>query len=324
MKTYEQMAEDVLHRAQVYTCQQNRNRKIIACVCSFGCVALLIAINVLTYGYRGKQEPPTLEQPTVHFGSQPTEDVIEPDCVLPLVTMPNEDTQQGKEPEQQNPETSAPNKNGGKDFGVVLLVATSPNDPGTELVENLTLPMNYLLRVRDLRGLSEAERDKIINEERKFCNNQSNSSLLEAGVRYTHNMPRENYVISYIRTGCFRLQIENYDLVESISIRCSTKYGMVDVRSSDYPWPKGWDVEIQPEDISDYYLERPLEINWKYTTELLYALDEDPAMPLSSFSDTVTFSVKFLDGTVKETKVQIMIQDDGQFVVSMLLQTGIA
>lgn len=315
MKTYEQMTADVLHRAQIYACRQKRNRKIIACVCSLGCVVLLLAINVLTYTYRETGENPTLEQPTVQFSSRPNEETRATQGAQPQASEPVGNSQ---------PPASKPDGNSQQDYGVVLLVATSSNDPGTELVENLTLPMNYLLRVRDLRGLSEAERDIIINEERKFCNSQSNSSLLEAGVRYTHNMPRENYVISFIRTGCFRLKIEDYEQVESISIKCTTKYGMVDVRSSNYPWPKGWDVEIQPEDISDYYLERPLEINWKYTTELLYALDEDPTMPLSSFSDIVTFTVKFLDGTVKETMVQIMIQDDGQFVVSMLLQTDVA
>lgn len=321
MKTYEQMAKDVLRRAQVYDCRQKRNRRIIVCVCSFGCLMLLLLINALTFGYWGKQEPPTLEQPTAHFGSQPTEDMLEPDCVLPLVTVPNEDTQQGKEPEQQNPETSVPSTNEEKDFGVVLLVASSPQDPGTELVENLTLPMNYFLRVRDLRRLSDDEREQAINEERAKHRKLMDESLNGASVRYGNCKAREDYVISFIRNGCFRLQIENYDLVESISVRCSTKYGQIDIRTSDYQWLKGWDVEIQPDDISDNYLERPLEINWKYTTELLYALDEDPAMPLSRFSDIVTFTVKFLDGTVKETKVQIIIQDDGQLVVSMFLQT---
>ena len=321
MKTYEQMAADVLHRGDVFFRRQKRNRKIIACVCSCSCIVLLIAINLLAYGFKETDESPTLEHPTVQFGSQPVGESIVPDFDDPPVTAPNKDTQQGEKHDSQDPETSVPNDYDPIDYGVVLLVATSPNDPGTELVKNLALPMNYFLHVRDLRGLSGDEREQAINDERAQHKKLMDEGLNGASVRYGNCKAREDYVISFIRNGCFRLQIENYDLVESVSIRCGTKYGQVDIRTSDYQWLKGWDIEIHPKDISDAYLKLPLEINWKYTSELLFALDEDPATSLSTFSDVVTFTVKFLDGTVQESKVRVDIREDGQIVVCLLGET---
>lgn len=309
MKSYKQMAADVLHRAEVYTARKKRNQRIAVTAAAFGCLSVLLAVNIIKIGMGTKGNTPVVDQPTVQIGSQATEG-----------SKATEGDQLQVQPSIPSSEEELPN-DVKQNFDVVLLVATSPNDPGTELVENLALPMNYTLRVRDLRGLSDEEREQAINEERAQHRKLMDESLNGASVRYGNCTARENYVISFVRNGCFRLRIENYDLVESISIKCTTKYGKVDIRSSDYLWLKGWDVEIRPDDVSDYYRERPLEINWKYTTALLESLDEDPSMPLSSFSDVVTFTVKFLDGTVQETKVQITIQDDGQLVVSLVLDT---
>ena len=307
MKSYKQMAADVLHRAEVCTARKKRNQRIAVTAAAFGCLSVLITVNIIKIGMGTRGDTPVVEQPTVQIGSQATEGSKATEGDQPQVqpSIPSSGEDLPKEDVKQN-------------FDVVLLVAISPDDPGTELVENLTMPMNYFLRVRDLRGLFDEEREQAINEERVQHRKLMDESLNGASVRYGNCKAREDYVISFVRTGCFRLQIENYNLVESISVRCSTKYGQVDIRTSDYQWLKGWDVEIHPEDISDDYLKRPLEINWKYTSELLFALDEDPSMSLSTFSDVVTFTVKFLDGTVQESKVRVAIQDDGQIVVCLL------
>ena len=309
MKSYKQMAEDVLHRAEVYTIRRKRNQRIAVTAAAFGCLSVLIAVNIIKIGMGTTGDAPFVEQPPAHMESQPTE-----------ASKPTEGDQLQVQPSIPSSGEELPN-DVKQNFDVVLLVATSPDDPGTELVENLTLPMNYFLRVRDLRGLSKTEREKIINEEREFCQEQSNSSLAGASVRYIRNMPRENYVISFVRTGCFRLKIEDYEQVESIRIACTTKYGQVDVQWHEPYGPKGQEVELYPENISEWDKQRGLRINWQYTSELLFALDEDPSMPLSSFSDIVTFTVRFLDGTVQESRVRVAIREDGEIFICLLGET---
>jgi hypothetical protein len=301
MKDYKQMTADVLQRAQVNTYKRNRIRRRIAYAGGLCCLALLAAVNILTYMDREKGVPPIFEQPPAQIGSQPTEGIKEPDCNFPFVTIPSEDMPQSS--------------------GVVLLVASSSNDVGTELMENLTLPLNYFLRVRDLRGLTNAERENAIDDERAFLNGQMNIITPGTGVKRGNCAIRKNCVITFVRTGWFRLQIENYDNVESIRIKSNSRYGMLDVELSEFPYPRGQEIELVPEDIPELDRRKGLCINWNYTSALLQALDENPEMPLSSFSDTITFSVKFLDGTVQENKVRLEIQDDGQFVVSLLLDS---
>ena len=294
MKNYEQMAEDVLRRAEEYTVRRKRNQRIVATAAVFACLSLLIAVNIIMVGM---EQTPFIENPA-QMGSQPTEG--------------------SKEPDNPNPSTSIPDEYKQQDYGVVLLVASSPNDPGTKLVENLTLPMNYFLRVRDLRGLDSAERDLAINEERNLNDQVWDEGLGSANWKRVNGLVRDNYMISFVRINQFCLKIENFDLVESISIRCTTKYGELDVEYCDKIATNWWEVELLPEDISEFYRENGLRISWDYTTALLEELDKDPSMPLSTFSDVVTFTVNFLDGTVQESKVRIAIREDGQIFTCLL------
>ena len=110
-------------------------------------------------------------------------------------------------------------------------------------------------------------------------------------------------------------------MVESISIRCDTRYGELDVEYCDKIATNWWEVELLPEDVSDFHRENGLCISWDYTNALLEELDKDPSMPLSVFSDAVTFTVKFLDGTVQESRVQIAIREDGQIFTCLLGDT---
>lgn len=302
MKNYEQMTEDVLHRAEQYRIQQKYKRRMAMGFGVIGCLILLIAVNILTYGNGISDGLPSLEQPTGQYGSQPS----------------NEDKIVESQRPDSGPQTSEPEDKVPHDYGVVLLLAASPDDSGTELEENITLPMYYHLRVRDLRGLNDGERDIAINEERNLNDQFWNTGLGSANWKRINGLVRGDYMISFARINQFRLMIQNFDEVESISIRCTTSYGELDVEYSDKIATNWWEVELLPEDVSDFYRETGLRISWDYTNALLEELDKDPCMPLSSFSDIVAFTVKFLDGTVKETKVHIKIQDDGQFVATML------
>ena len=310
MKSYKQMAADVLHRAEVCTARKKRNQRIAVTAAAFGCLSVLIAVNIIKTVMGTTGAALFVEQPTVQIGSQATEG-----------SKPTEGNQLQVQPSIPSSGEKLPSDKEQQNFDVVLLGASSPNDPGRELVENLTLPMNYFLRVRDLRGLDSAERDLAINEERTINDQIWDEGLGSANWKRINGLVRGDYMISFVRVNQFRLKIENFDLVESISIRCDTRYGELDVEYCDKIATNWWEVELLPEDVSDFHRENGLCISWDYTNALLEELDKDPSMPLSVFSDAVTFTVKFLDGTVQESRVQIAIREDGQIFTCLLGDT---
>ena len=50
MKSYKQMAADVLHRAEVYTARKKRNQRIAVTAAAFGCLSVLIVVNIIKIG----------------------------------------------------------------------------------------------------------------------------------------------------------------------------------------------------------------------------------------------------------------------------------
>lgn len=287
MKNYEQMAQDVLRRAEAYQLRQKRNRRTIAgTAAALGCLCLVLAA-----GIGAAREPGDdifLEQPPVQATQGPavTED------------------------------SAATREEVSRTYGFTLLAAYTAEDAGTPLEENLALPLNYSLRVRDLRGLTDSEAEAAVEEERALCHEKIN----QATVTYWSCKRREDYVISMVRTGCFRLRIEDYSAVESITVRSTTDNGWIDIALSDGTFPKGSDVTLTPDQIPERDRGLWLVINWKYSKAVLAALDADPAAPLSEFSDTVVFEVSYNDGTVQQCAVQILVRDDGQIEACLLGQ----
>ena len=305
MKNYEQMAEVVLRRAEACVLLQKRNRRIAATATAFGSLCLLIAVSITVMSTGMMRDNPSLEQPPSLMGSQATE---------------NWDSTGGDATEHQ-PTDTATEGDSSQEMGIILLAAYTMEEEGTLLTEDLALPLNYSLRIRDLRGLSEDERAQAIMEERKLCDEKMNQSISGTSVKHGKCTPRENYVLSFVRNGCFRLRIEDYSLVESIGIQSATNYGKIDVSLSNFSFPKGQVVTLTPEEIPEADQERGLVINWGYSNAVLEALDDDPAIPLKDFSDTVVFTVNYTDGTVRKCEVKIQILDDGQIFAS--LQGGV-
>ena len=305
MKNYERMAEDVLRRAEEYTVRRKRNQRTVAIAAVFACLSLLIAVNIIKISGGTKGNIPFIEQPPIQMDNYPPKD-----------SKPTETTK----PQEQLPST-IPGKDQFGDSGVVLLAAKTMTAMGVPLEDNLELPLNYSLRVRDFRGQSELERFKAELEERMLYKAMMEEGLGGASMKLGNCTNRENYMISFIRTGCFRLLwIKEHSSVKSIRIYSTTNYGKIEVSLSNNTYPHGSEVILMPEDIPDQDWENGLRINWKYSNAVLEALDENPTRPFSDFSDVVVFSVEFSDGSVKECKVEILLHDDGT-VTTRLVRT---
>ncbi len=300
MKSCEQMAADVLRRAEMCVRRQKRNKRIAVNAAVFGSLCLLIAANVVVMVIGSREENPSLEQPPSQTGSQ-----------LPEGTGAAEGN-----PSQTQPSDTVTEGDTSQKPGLILLAYTL-EDERTPLMEDLVVPLNYFMHIRDLRGLSEEERAQAIAEERNLLDEKLNQNLGSANMKLGNCTPREDYVITFVRVGCFRLGIQDYSLVEKISIQSASNYGKMSVSLSDFTFPKGQTVTLTPENIPEKDQIHGIVINWDYSDAVLKALDTDPAVPLSGFSDTVIFSVNYTDGTIQKCEVRMIIQDDGQIVACL-------
>ena len=302
MKNYEQMAEDVLRRSEEYTIERKKTRKVVTSIAAFGCLALLIVVNSIVLAAKTMDESPSLIPPSIQMDHHATEGTKETETTQP----------QGETP------IIVPGGDAFGDSGIVLLVARTTTAYGTPLENDLELPLNYSLRVRDFRGLSAKERLQAELEERALHAAKMKEGLGGASMKLGNCTNRDDYMISFVRTGCFRLLwIKDHASVESISIKSTTVYGKVDVCLSNSTYPNGQEVTLLPEEIPEWDWENGLRINWKYSNEVLNILDEDPATPLSTFSDKVVFTVNFVDGATQECAVRILVQDDGEVVACL-------
>lgn len=305
MKSYKKMAEDVLHRAEVYTVRKKRNQRIAVTAAAFGCLSVLIAVNIIKIGLQTNGDALFVEQPSIQMDNH-----------TPQASKPTE----GTKPQDQLP-IDVPGKDAFGDHGIVLLAAQTMTAMGVPLEDNLELPLNYSLRVRDFRGASELERLKAELEERALYKAMMDEGLGGASMKLGNCTNRENYMISFIRTGCFRLLwTKDHTSVKSIRIYSTTNYGKIEVSLSNNTYPHGAEVILMPEQIPEQDWENGLCINWKYSNAVLNALDENPARPFSDFSDVVVFAVEFSDGSVQECKVEILLYDDGE-VTTRLVST---
>jgi len=304
MKNYEKMTSDVLEKADMILCRRRKIRTIVTASVGVCCLCLLIGTAAFLPREQAGNGDIMLQQPTddppVNESpiQQPTE--LQPDCEYPILPTSPTDPVVSME-------------------GITLLAATSPNDVGTPMQANLTLPLNYYMMVRDLRGLTKAERDEIFEHE---CLTTKQMVSAEAGYSLYNCLRRENYVIALVRNGCFRLKIDDYTAVEQITIKSMTNYGWVDAALSNFTFPRGRSVTIHPEDIPEWDQEFGLRINWKYNKQYLEALDTDPNLFFEGLSDTVQFAVDYKDGSRQEFFVCIMVQPDGQVMACLLGDTG--
>lgn len=286
MKEFEKMAEAVFEKAEKILYRRRKIRNIAVLTGMVCCLSLLIGVAALQPREQAGNEDSMLQQPTE----------TQPGSEIPIMPTSPTDSVVSME-------------------GITLLAATSPDDAGTPMEADLTLPLNYYLMVRDLLGLTKAERDEIVELERLMCEQKMS---LEGGYSLSRCLLRQNYVISLVRNGGFRLKIDDYTAVEQITVKSMTMYGWVDVALSDSTFPKGQSVTLNPTDIPQRDQEIGLRINWKYNSLLLDVLEADPSYIFNGFSDTVQFAVDYKDGSRQEFSVSITVQPDGQVMACLI------
>ena len=203
----------------------------------------------------------------------------------------------------------------------------SAGEKETLLTDGLTFPTAYILAVKDIRGMSEAEIETSYQIESEAAQSIVKNNA-DSIVAHASTLRRENAIISLVRLGEFELDITHPSEVASITGKCSSGYGRIEffyasdaIPKEDYGAYSGNEMTLT----GDYYqiLVREeqngtgrLEINWRPSTALYDTIDQNPTLPLSTFRDTFSLYVEYRDGTLEEHLVGLCFSDNGEASLS--------
>lgn len=257
MKHYDEMTQSVLARAETErAAQKQRNRKILVsvviCVCCLACVVLI--------GTRRNAPDP--------------QDRMLSDATLPTA-------------ERLSDVETTPPIQGNYSINLLSMTADGSYE---QMLENVTMPLYAQFRIRDVRDLTEEERDEAQKEEKRLA--EATFAQLP-GDTSLQQMSNREAIITLAYVGKITVEIEDYTQVEDISV-ASTGIGQLDTST----WT------------GKNYSKR-YSVTWFPSDGTRKMIEQDPTLKPSQFRDTITFTIKFKDGTVKTVQVDISFDDEG-------------
>lgn len=225
-------------------------------------------------------------------------------------------------PQQNTTENTIPQN---KTVNAFIMVASAANSESTETATvNKTLELNeeypyeVYLKVRDIRGLSDAETFKIENELDDVFNKYCAEKKFDTGS--AELCVKENIIMTICTFNEFKLDLDDAENIKSINVKNTSKYGQM-VYDTNKPtfnapehgnfinigWEHGNNLSANGEDFdfekSSFY--------WSHTEEMEKAFDENINIPFSTFNDTITFTVEYKDGSKAIGVVDLVFDDSG-------------
>lgn len=189
---------------------------------------------------------------------------------------------------------------------LVLMCEAAEYDEPEQLTAGMVKPLKFLIRVRDLRGITRyGDVVDILAEEADFREKIWNGE--EDGKKSDSQYTRwqdENVMISLIYQGFLYLKVEDYDQIQDVSVY-TTESGTATV--SRYIHNETWNGET----------EKGIGINWMLSDATVDAISQNPEMKLSSISDRIRIKVQYKDGTEEIALIELKVDDEGQIYVSM-------
>lgn len=287
MKTSEEMAQSVMHRARVHKIA--RKRKIINITAAFLCVCG-IGLFAITASRNTEPKPDTTQ---LQLNTNPTPDTTP--------TQPNTlPTVSASDVIDDLPEAR-----------ITLLHYLADGSRRVEVQKDANTPYRMQLRVRDLRGLTEDEAEKIVNEEmeyaRKLVDEYHKPMEDNAWACYTG----ENGVVTSISAGRFLLKVDDPKMVESFQVSLSGDGQLWHI-------PAEYSTDVRNYFVDAATVERyslyagGINMIWVLSSENCNKLAQDPSIPLSTFGDTITVTATYKDGTQQTDVIDIQIEDSGE------------
>lgn len=273
MKTSEEMARSVITRAKAKRTAQKRN--LITTAAALICVCIIGAGDWVV----GR----TPENPDNTLQVQPT---------IPQQTQPGDNVQ----------------------LQPVRLSLLSFNAEGKEVVtlENgIKTPGQGQIRVMDLRGMTEDEIQAAYEAEQEYGETVGKQIKEYFSDFATHYSSGPNGMVSFISAGCLVVPIEDPSLVKNVQVTVIGNGKMAHIapskeqQSLDDESPKEYVTE------SEHLRNGGVVMVWMLSEDMRWKLCNDPTIPLSSITSTITTTVNMKDGTQVTSVVDVSVDDEG-------------
>ena len=186
---------------------------------------------------------------------------------------------------------------------LVVMCSAAEYTQGTPIASGVEKPLNFLIRVRDLRGI-HYYRDvvKILQEEAQFREDllgRENENGIKPDSQYIR-WQDDNAMISLIYRGFLYIKVEDYDAVQNVSLE-TTQAG--EATTGIYSYEEGEGIQ------------KGISILWRLSDATVEQISRDPQMKLSAISDTIRVKVTFRDGTQEVLVLELTTDDEGQIYI---------
>ena len=270
MKTYHEMTESVLQKAGTEIVKKERRRRNGVFIVASGlCLALLLTVLGM-----GLEQPPEIS---------PTLSVEQPGLSADATDATQLTQQQS---------------------GVKLSFLREVE--GQVLEESLSggvmAPIDFVLRVRDVRGLDETAIEAAKQEEWAFAQSfrEKWKGKGDGGIRTGSS---ERVIITQIYNGFLYLEVD-YNQISSMS--AETEDGSAITLVPYY---------YKQQSAEGEEIRRGIRIFDPVSRQMCSKLEEDPTMPLSTLRDSITVTLTYNNGSPETVIIDIMLDDEGNIYV---------
>ena len=263
MKSYREMTESVLEKAGAEIKKKERRRRNVVFITASS-LCFALLLTVLGMG---------MEQPTP---MQPGLSAEVTDATQPM--------QQAK-------------------VKITYLTSTKGETTQKPMSPNVSMPLSAMIRIRDIRGLSEEEVDKARQEEMSIAK--------EFAITGKSSYTKWEYpgaITTIVSNGGITLDFSDCATVENVVVE-TTEVGHV-TRSTHLYGPNS--------EIGTTYWPnvREADFRWSISGEFAFELDEDPTIPLESIRDVITIKIDYTNGTSETLVFDITVNEEGYIFVT--------
>ena len=168
--------------------------------------------------------------------------------------------------------------------------------------------------------MSESERKEAVNKANEMLTDIAESTRVGA-LDYYIGCVRggfENIIFIETQANSIKLDLEDKENIKCINVKNSSEWGYVEY----YDWklieeeqekgkatwiPHGNDITVT----AQQYHQDSGGFHWRNSDRLDNAINDNPDIPLSTFKDTITFTIEYTDGTKEIGVIDVTFDDDG-------------
>lgn len=185
--------------------------------------------------------------------------------------------------------TSAQNVDRESRMSFILRCSAAQADTA-ELIKDMVVPCQSMIRICDVTGFSETESEKAWTEAKDFAKGVFSNSAADDSSSLWRS---DTAIISLICDGRLELVVEDIAAVEDMIVT-ATEMGAAGLGAADY-----------------YEKNDSIVLYWTLSDAAIKQIEKDPGIKMSTLSNTLTVKVKFKDGTTESATIDIIINDDG-------------